>query len=98
MRCMCLDDATGVCCATCKYGVCWGCTYPNMINCHRHAPTRKPDDEVMWAEGRWPQVHRSDICGDYEPVPAKGDGGIAMNHTRGDSVLTPCPLCAERTE
>ena len=59
--CSCLQHAEPDTCAACIYGVCPGCTFPNEIYCHRHAPTSVNDGRAMW-----PRVHRSDWCADFE--------------------------------
>lgn len=40
--CLELDKNKGEVCATCKFGMCPRCSYPNAIECHRHAPTGGP--------------------------------------------------------
>jgi hypothetical protein len=62
-RCSCMTHSTGITCGTCRFGLCPGCTYPNEILCHRHAPLT----DEGW---KWPRVHRSWWCGDYEPTEA----------------------------
>jgi hypothetical protein len=64
MNCSCLKLGTIPSCSTCRFGFCLCCTYPNDIECHRHAPIRTTDDELRRAI--WPRVPRSAICGDYE--------------------------------
>lgn len=54
-------------CGNCRYGICSCCSYPNEIECHRHAPSLGGRD-VYGSDRKaiWPLVRRSAICGDYE--------------------------------
>jgi hypothetical protein len=73
MNCSCLKLSKGECCGTCRWGFCYSCTYPNLIQCRRHAPNpAQPTD--MFTRGQWPNVSRGDICGDYEKDADPGRG------------------------
>ncbi len=50
------------CCDNCQHGICPGCTYPNEIDCRRHAPE---------GDRKWPRVHRGDLCWDYQPATTR---------------------------
>jgi hypothetical protein len=77
---MCSCDSLGTpnTCSGCRYGVCPGCTFPNEIDCRRHAPIVSLSHFDFDGSGllkedvrtHWPKVHRSYWCGDYEARPA----------------------------
>lgn len=60
--CLELDEHTSDACVTCRFGVCLGCTYPNDLECRRHAPKA----DVERDRAAWPMVRRSHWCGDFE--------------------------------
>ena len=61
-NCSCLDLSEPATCAACVYGVCWGCSYPNAIQCRRHAPTANVAEH---SRAVWPDVQRHGWCGDF---------------------------------
>lgn len=82
-KCSCQTLAYGTCCDTCRYGVCPGCTFPNEIDCRRHAPT------LDVRRGRWPKVSRSDWCGDYEAFRPPASVAASDPHVPDPGKLTP---------
>lgn len=70
MNCSCLKHGDPGTCGTCRYGVCPRCTYPNNIECRRHAPVivARPANSSMRDVGRYPETPRGGWCGDYEPM------------------------------
>jgi hypothetical protein len=64
-------DATRDICATCRFGFCPGCSFPNEIQCRRRAPVPMMADMIYRNEGRHPGVAREHWCGEYERDPAR---------------------------
>ncbi len=60
MNCGCLEHAEPNTCASCVYGFCTRCTFPQEIECRRHAPA------VGERRGVFPMVRREAWCGDFE--------------------------------
>lgn len=74
-RCSCLefDKDKGDVCANCRFGFCPGCTYPNKLDCRRHAPVQTSsvdwnDKTTVHWHTTYPEVYRTHWCGDFEPV------------------------------
>lgn len=67
--CRCLENDAGKSpqCSNCLHFECHRCTYPNEGDCRRHAPIAQAGSKEGWPRGQWPNVRRSDLCGDYEP-------------------------------
>ncbi len=76
-NCSCLqfEDEKPDACGNCVFGFCPRCTYPNSLYCQRHAPVAVVREPFSSSDhGRWPTVHRSDWCGDYQRRPAVREG------------------------
>lgn len=63
-HCQRLSDGMSPRCDNCRFGVCSGCSFPNELDCRRHAPVMDPARHA-W-RGVWPLVVRAGLCGDYE--------------------------------
>lgn len=69
MNCSCLELSKPNTCGTCLYGACPGCTYPNELDCRRHAPIAmagKVREYGVDSHTLWPKVRRNGWCGDYQ--------------------------------
>ncbi len=67
MNCSCLKFGAPDTCSTCRYGFCPRCTYPQSLQCRRHAPMPvEGSSQCTSPAATYPMVGRGDWCGDYE--------------------------------